>query len=73
MRVRVREAAVKYANIKQIPFRPRVTLAVLYLVALGLIMTANTLSILGDFTPGYLAGLILQTVLLVHLIRRTGT
>jgi len=63
---------VKYANIKQIPFRPRLALAILYLAALGLIMTANVIAILADFTAGYMTGFVLQFGLLAHLLNRTS-
>lgn len=66
--VLLREETVK--QISELPFRPRVALGLLYLAALGLIMTANTIAILKGCTPGYTAGLILQFYLLFHLIRR---
>jgi hypothetical protein len=72
VRLRVREVAVKYASLREVPRRQRIGIALLYLVALGVVLAANIISLLADFTIGYLAGLIIQSVLLVHLINRTG-
>ena len=66
--VLLREETVK--QLSELPFRAQLPLGILYLIALGLIMTANTIAILKDCTPGYTAGLILQFYLLFHLIRR---
>jgi len=63
---------MKYASLRQVPRRQRIPIALLYLVAAGLILAANTISLLADFTAGYLAGLIIQFILLVHLINRSG-
>lgn len=57
-------------RIGQLPFRFRLALCLLYLAALGLIVTGVTISWLRGFGPGTGAGLALETFLVIHLLRQ---
>ncbi len=66
--MRMREAAVKH--IRELSRRQRIPIAILYLTALGLIMTANVIALLDGFALGYSIGLICEFILLIHVINR---
>ena len=55
---------------RPLPARVRAALGVLYLTGIGLILAAETISLLANFTAGYLGGLLIEAVLLVHLVRK---
>lgn len=63
---------MKYANLRQIPYRPRLVLAGLYLTGLGVIFTGITIAILDGFTAGYTIGMVIELIILAHLLKWSG-
>lgn len=63
---------MKYTKLRQLPFRPQLTIMVLYLAGLGLVLASMTIAILRNDDIGYYAGVTLELVMVVHLKRRAG-
>lgn len=68
--VLLRQETVKYEKLHNLPVKPRVFIAVLYLVALGLVMAAYIIALMRDYTLGFTLAVVLELVLLAHLLKR---
>lgn len=57
-------------KIHQLPFRARLTLAILYITALGVILTIIFISAARNFLAGIAIGFTLEIAMTIHLIHR---
>ncbi len=60
----------KYQRLSQLPSGPRLGLALLYLIALALAVTASVIAIARDFGMGINLAGAFEVVMSIHVLRR---